>query len=78
MVTKRIFFLDCVLVIMIISFANMIPESCLEDFSRVVWVETRPLTTLSASFPSPKPRERSILKRPRFPEVLALLPPWGW
>lgn len=74
MVTKQIFFLDCVLVIMIINFTSMIPESCLEDFSRGVWVETRPLTTLSASFPSPKPRERSTLKRPRFPEVLASHP----
>lgn len=28
------FFLDCVLVIMIISFTSVIPESCLERFFR--------------------------------------------
>lgn len=60
---------------MIISFTNMIPESCLEDFSRGVWVETRPLTTLSASFPSSRLTEGSILKRPHFLEMLASMPP---
>lgn len=67
------FFLDCVLVIMIINFTSMIPESCLEDSSRSVWVETRPFTSLSASVPSLKPRESSIVKSPRFPGVLASL-----
>ena len=32
MVKGKIFFLDCVLVIMIISFTSVIPESCLERF----------------------------------------------
>lgn len=38
-------------------------------------METRPLTTLSASFPSSRLTEGSILKRPHFLEMLASMPP---
>lgn len=70
------FFLDCVLVIMIISFTSVIPESRLERFFRVCvggW-KLGPLPPCLIPSPSAKPRESSIVKSPVFPEALALSP----
>lgn len=77
--TKQIyifFFLDCVLVIMIISFTSVIPESRLERFFRVCvggW-KLGPLPPCLIPSPSAKPRESSIVKSPVFPEALAMPP----
>lgn len=73
MVTKQ-FFLDCVLVIMIISFASVIPESCLERFFRGCVGRWKPGPLPPCLLPSLSPKPSNIVKKTGFLETLALPP----